>query len=96
MADNAEHWDLIGSTTDAVLDWIGELIARADGKLKHGGDELVIIPHRYLRAIPITHARLPGAFRLSDIFTRVSVLQTLLHSVSNSVGLVGLKTNLKL
>jgi CHAT domain-containing protein len=42
-----------------------------------GGTDLVIVPHRLFRNLPLTHARLPNGTRLSELFESVLIAPTL-------------------
>jgi tetratricopeptide (TPR) repeat protein len=62
---------LAGSQTEYLLDLVGTWLWRAQPSLADGGTDLVIIPHRLFRSLPLAHARLPTGRRLSDLFERV-------------------------
>ncbi len=68
---------LAGSIAELLLSRIGTLIGRAIPELADGGEELVLLPHRLFRSIPLAHIELPNGKRLSQCFTRVSVCPSL-------------------
>jgi tetratricopeptide (TPR) repeat protein len=70
-------WQAASIATDAMLRWIGELLWRATPDLTDGGEELVILPHRILRVLPLWAAVLPGGARLGELFDQVTVLPSL-------------------
>lgn len=70
-------WQAAGIATDAMLRWIGELLWRATPDLADGGEDLVILPHRILRVLPLWAAVLPGGARLGELFDQVTVLPSL-------------------
>lgn len=70
-------WDAAGALTELILDRIGEWLWRACPQLVQGGQDLVIIPHRLFRSLPLSHCRLPGGRRLSRIFDQVTIASSL-------------------
>jgi CHAT domain-containing protein/tetratricopeptide (TPR) repeat protein len=68
---------LAGSVTEFMLARVGDWLARAVPQLAKGGEELVLLPHRLFRSLPLAYAELPGGARLSDRFTRVSICPSL-------------------
>lgn len=68
---------LAGSLTDYLLDSAGMWLWRAQPDLAEGGTDLVIIPHRLFRSLPLAHARLPTGRRLSDLFDTVVIVPCL-------------------
>ena len=68
---------LSGSLTDYLLDSVGTWLWRAQPGIAEGGTDLVIIPHRLFRSLPLAHARLPTGRRLSDLFDRVIIVPSL-------------------
>jgi len=70
-------WDAAGALTELILDRIGEWLWRACPQLARGGRDLVLIPHRLFRSLPLSHCRLPGGKRLSQIFDQVTVASSL-------------------
>lgn len=70
-------WKAAGIATDYLLRWVGELLWRAVPDLADGGDELVLLPHRILRVLPLWAATLPGGARLGELFGQVTVLPDL-------------------
>ena len=63
--------------TEDLLDAVGVWLERAQPALAAGGEDLVIIPHRLFRNLPITQVRLPSGLRLSDLFKAVIVAPSL-------------------
>jgi tetratricopeptide (TPR) repeat protein len=64
--------------TEGLLDSVGAWLERAQPALVAGGENLLIIPHRLFRNLPITHARLPSVGRrLSELFKTVTVAPSL-------------------
>jgi hypothetical protein len=81
-----DHWDDAVEAYDSerfslveqgVLGDIGSALWRALASLASGGDELVVLPHKAMRNLPLQHATLPNDARLSDLFERVFVYPTL-------------------
>ncbi len=62
---------------DSALAQIGEAVWRCMPGLTGGGSELLLVPHRLMRAFPVMHVRLPGGKRLSELFHSVSVLPSM-------------------
>jgi len=60
-----------------LLAQVGAWLWRALPLLAEGGSELVLLPHRVLRALPLAHAMLPTGRRLSDVFESVWTAPTL-------------------
>ncbi|MBT9597075.1 MAG: CHAT domain-containing protein [Vitreoscilla sp.] len=60
-----------------LLDQMGSWLWRALPSLAEGGSELVLLPHRMLRALPMAHVRLPTGRRLGELFDAVWVAPTL-------------------
>jgi len=77
-------WDAAGALTELILDRVGEWLWRACPQLAQGGQELVLIPHRLFRSLPLTHCRLPGGKRLSQVFDQVTVASSL-YDLSKSI-----------
>ncbi|MFA3919553.1 CHAT domain-containing protein [Ruegeria hyattellae] len=65
------------SISHLILDQVGSLLGRLAPGLCDGGSELVIVPHRLLRALPIAHARLLGGAYVSELFDEIAVASTL-------------------
>jgi tetratricopeptide (TPR) repeat protein len=84
LTSDSELWGVAGALTDLMLDRIGEWIWRACPQLAEGGEELVLIPHRLFRSLPLSHCRLPGGKRLSECFDRVTVSSSL-YDLSRSI-----------
>jgi tetratricopeptide (TPR) repeat protein len=63
-----EKISLASTLTEYLLDVVGTLLWRAAPDLVKGGKELVIIPHRLFRSLPMLHAKLPTGRRLSELF----------------------------
>jgi hypothetical protein len=68
---------MAGALTELMLARIGSWVGRAIPELAQGGDELVVLPHRLFRSLPIAHVELPTGARLSQCFRRVSVCPSL-------------------
>ena len=68
---------LAGALTDTLLDAAGAWLWRASEGLALGGADLLIIPHRAFRSLPLAHARLPTGRRLSELFETVAILPSL-------------------
>lgn len=68
-----EEVSLAGAQTEYLLDIVGTLLWRAVPSLAKGGEELVIIPHRLFRGLPLLHAKLPTGQRLSELFRSIIV-----------------------
>ena len=60
-----------------LLATIGGWLWRALPTLAEGGSELIVLPHRVLRAVPLAHAMLPTGRRLSELFDAVWVVPSL-------------------
>ena len=60
-----------------MLGEIGSALWRAQAGMASGGHELVLLPHKAMRNLPLQHATLPNGARLSDLFERVFVYPTL-------------------
>lgn len=65
------------AVSELLLDWLGNLLVNAVPEITDGGEELVIIPHRCFRSLPMAHSRLLGGEYLSEIFQRVTIAHTL-------------------
>ena len=65
------------AVSELLLDWLGNLLVNAVPEITEGGEELVIIPHRSFRSLPMAHSRLSGGVYLSEIFQRVTIAHTL-------------------
>lgn len=65
--------------TEALLDDVGAWLDDGVQALDGGGEQLVIVPHRLFRGLPLLHARLPSGARLSERFASVVVAPTLAH-----------------
>lgn len=61
------------SMSHLLLDRLGDLIDRLAPGLEAGGSQLVLVPHRVLRSLPLAHARLPGGAHLSEVFQEVAI-----------------------
>jgi CHAT domain-containing protein/tetratricopeptide (TPR) repeat protein len=72
-----QAWQFASAVTELLLDRIGEWLWRSCPDLLKGGEELVIIPHRLFRSVPLAHCRLPRGQRLSDLFQRVTIAPAL-------------------
>jgi len=73
-----------GALTELLLDKVGEWLWEACPELKAGGDDLILVPHRLFRSLPLSHCRLPGSRRLSEGFQRV-MFSPSLYSLSVSL-----------
>lgn len=60
-----------------LLAQVGAWLWRALPALAEGGSELILLPHRVLRALPLAHAMLPTGRRLSELFDSVWTAPTL-------------------
>ncbi|MFX1390003.1 MAG: CHAT domain-containing protein [Promethearchaeota archaeon] len=67
----------INEKTEELLKKIGEFLLEAYPRLEEGGKNLVIIPHRLFRSIPLIHCKLPNNLELSECFERVIISPTL-------------------
>ena len=67
----------IGGATELLLDRVGEWMSRLLPEITDGGDEIVLVPHLLFRSLPLSHARLPGGRRLSELFRCVYCLPSL-------------------
>jgi CHAT domain-containing protein len=74
---DASDAQLAASQTNYALDLAGAWLAAAFPDLMKGGTDLVIVPHRLFRNLPLTHARLPNGTRLSELFESVLIAPTL-------------------
>jgi CHAT domain-containing protein len=87
MTDEYEPWlqlferrslhVLAGPMTERWLDRIGRWLWRACPRLARGGSDLVMIPHRLFRSLPLAHVRFPDGRRLTELFDRVLIVPTL-------------------
>jgi len=68
---------LAGALTESLLDAAGAWLWRADQDLATGGTDLIIIPHRAFRSLPLAHSRLPSGRRLSELFESAVILPSL-------------------
>lgn len=75
---------LSGAIVDMLLAKIGTWLWEALPDLGLGGEELVLLPHRLFRSLPLSHAVLPNGSRLSELFERVS-LSPSLHELGVSI-----------
>ncbi|MCV6586964.1 MAG: CHAT domain-containing protein [Marinibacterium sp.] len=60
-----------------MLDRLGSLLDHLAPELRAGGRQIVIVPHRVMRSLPLAQARLPGGACLSELFDEVSIIDTL-------------------
>ena len=74
-----------GRLTLNLLDQVGAWLERAAPALAAGGSELVVVPHRLFRNLPLAHLRLSTA-RLVDLFDSVVIAPTLTHLVPAEPG----------
>jgi CHAT domain-containing protein len=72
-----EDFDKANQLTDTLFDEIGALLGAAFEDLADGGTDLILIPHRLLRNIPLSHVKLPSGERLSDIFETALIVPSL-------------------
>jgi tetratricopeptide (TPR) repeat protein len=91
LIDNYEPWDFImsgsmfdpklrnvaGALTEFLLDKVGEWFWRSNPDLAKGGEDLIIIPHRLFRNLPLSYSKLPGGERLSECFERITTFTSL-------------------
>jgi tetratricopeptide (TPR) repeat protein len=68
---------LSGAIVDMLLAKIGTWLWEALPDLRQGGEELVLLPHRLFRSLPLSHAVLPNGARLGEVFERVSLSPSL-------------------
>jgi tetratricopeptide (TPR) repeat protein len=73
----ASERSLASAVVTLLLARVGSWLAQCVPAISEGGDELVIVPHRLFRSLPLANAELPDGSRLSQRFTRVSVCPTL-------------------
>lgn len=69
--------DLSSAVVEMLLTQVGNWLWSALPDLQEGGDELVLLPHRLLRSLPLSHALLPNGKRLSELFDRVCTVPNL-------------------
>lgn len=69
--------DLSGAIVDMLLAKIGTWLWQALPDLGQGGEELVLLPHRLFRSLPLSHTVLPNGARLGELFQRVSLSPSL-------------------
>ncbi len=84
LAGRSGAWELASALTEFLFDRVGEWLWRALPDLADGGEDLILIPHRLFRSLPLTHCRLPGGRRLSELFRRV-VLSPSLFDLAESL-----------
>ncbi len=65
------------SMSHLLLDRLGGLIGQLVSELDAGGSQLVLVPHRVLRSLPLSHARLPSGAHISELFEEVAIATTL-------------------
>jgi CHAT domain-containing protein len=65
------------AVSELMLDWLGNLLVTAVPDIANGGEELIIIPHRCFRSLPLAHARLVDGKCLSELFQQVTIAHTL-------------------
>jgi tetratricopeptide (TPR) repeat protein len=73
----SDEWLQLGKQTDNLLEIIGAWLEEGSAQLEKGGKDLVIIPHRSFRNLPLSYCKLQNGMRLSDCFERISVVPTL-------------------
>jgi tetratricopeptide (TPR) repeat protein len=71
-----DEYERAARATTRLLNRVGELLAKAS-RLLDGGSDLVVVPHRLFRGIPLLHSRIPDGRRLSQIYESVVVAPTL-------------------
>jgi tetratricopeptide (TPR) repeat protein len=76
-SNNSDVLKLASSQTDYLLDLVGTWIWRVQPDLAKGGTDLIILPHRAFRNLPLGHIRFPTGDRLSDLFQRVFIVPSL-------------------
>lgn len=89
LSDALEGGDLTvrglsAAVVDMLLARIGGWLWEAQRELAQGGEELVILPHRLFRSLPLSHARMPGGKCLSELFEQVSLCPSL-QELSNAI-----------
>jgi len=72
---------LYGMTAGA-LGGLANAIWRLDPHIADGGDEIVILPHRSLRNLPLRHMPLPSGKTLDELYARTFLFPTLDHFAS--------------
>lgn len=80
QASNSNNFDILklaSSQTEYLLDLVGTWIWRVQPDLVKGGTDLIILPHRAFRNLPLGHIRFPTGDRLSDLFQRVFIVPSL-------------------
>ena len=60
-----------------VLGELGNALWRTYPAIAKGGDDLILIPHKALRNLPIQHIILPSGQRLSELFDRIFIYPTM-------------------
>lgn len=77
LAGASSAWTTANALTDYLCLRVGQWLWQAIPELALGGIELFIVPHRMLRVLPLTHARLPTGRSLSEVFEAVSIATTM-------------------
>ena len=75
-------WELAGALTEFLFDRVGEWLWRALPALPKAGT-LGAHPHRLFRSLPLSHCRLPGGRRLSEVFRPVILSPSLFDLVQS-------------
>ena len=75
--DDPQSWKEANDKTEYFLDRIGEWFVNVCPLLAEGGDDLVLIPHRLFRCLPLMHCKLPNGKRLSECFKRITISPTI-------------------
>jgi len=60
-----------------MLSELGSALWRTCPGIAEGGEELIVLPHKALRNLPLQHAILPEGKRLAELFDRVFVYPTM-------------------
>ncbi len=76
-----DAWERAGDMTERLLARAGELFERAVPELARGGEELIIVPHRLFRNLPLMHCKLADGRRLSEVFREITILSMLSGAV---------------
>lgn len=77
MGGDAAAWPEANGRTDRILEQLGAVLGQAFPALAQPGRELVLVPHRLFRALPLGHAVLPTGRRLSEVHERVTTAPSL-------------------
>jgi CHAT domain-containing protein len=62
---------------DVVLEKLGQYLEKSSPQLLQGGSDLVLIPHRLLRNLPLAYCKLHDGKRLFELFERVTIIPSI-------------------